>query len=141
LIIVPDNDAWRGSIKEPIIYAASTPFDTVRVQREMLEFIADHPYGSQKEYEKFFRRRGPFALGDPAREEELNTIHDHFLSGQSHDVRDGLVRSLAFIRQLAVVDGALIVNDEVKVLAFGVKIRTLHARKSAEMLVDSEPAT
>src|SRR5262249_22547881 len=44
-MIVPDNDAWRVSIKEPILYAASTPFDTVSVQREMLEFIADHPYG------------------------------------------------------------------------------------------------
>jgi sensor domain DACNV-containing protein len=140
-MIVPDNDAWRVSIKEPIIYAASTPFDTVSVQREMLAFLADHPYGSQQEYEKFFRRRGPFALGDPAREEELNTIHDHFLAGQRHDVHDGLVRSLAFLGQLTAVDGAVIVNDEVKVLAFGAKIKPLHARKSPETLLVSEPAT
>ena len=140
-IIVPDNDAWRLSIKEPIVYAASTPFDTVRVNREMLEFIADHPYGSQKEYEKFFRRRGPFALGDLEHDEELNTIHDHFLSGQRHDFHEGLVRSLAFIGQLTAVDGAVIVNDEVKVLAFGAKIKPLHARKSPEMLFVSEPAT
>ncbi len=80
------------------------------------------------------------ALGDPAREEELNTIHDHFLAGQRHDFHDGLVRSLAFIGQLTAVDGAVIVNDEVKVLAFGAKIKPLHARKSPERLVVSEPA-
>ena len=54
-IMVPDTDAWRVSIKAPILYAASTPFETVSVQRAMLAFLADHPYGSQKEYEKFFR--------------------------------------------------------------------------------------
>ena len=140
-IIVPDNDAWRVSIKEPLVYAASTPFDTVSVQREMLEFIADHPYGSQKEYEKFFRRRGPFALGDPERDAELNTIHDHFLAGQRHDVHEGLVRSLALIGQLTAIDGAVIVNDDLKVLAFGAKIKPLHARKSPEMLLVSEPVT
>ena len=140
-MIVSDNDAWRFSIKEPILYAASTPFETVSVQREMLEFLAAHPYGSQQEYEKFFRRRGPLALDEPAREEELHTIHDHFLAGQRHDVHEGLVRSLAFIGQLTAVDGAVIVNDEVQVLAFGAKIKPLHARKSPEMLLVSEPAT
>ena len=140
-IIVPDNDAWRLSIKEPLLYAASTPFDTVSVNREMLEFIADHPYGSQKEYEKFFRRRGPWALGDPARDAELNTIHDHFLSGQRQDFHEGLVRSLAFIGQLTAVDGAVIVNYDLKVLAFGAKIKPMHARKSPDMLFVSEPAT
>jgi hypothetical protein len=140
-MMVPDNDAWRLSIKEPIIYAASTPFDTVSVQREMLAFLADHPYGSQQEYEKFFRRRGPLALGDPVREEELHTIHDHFLAGQRHDVHDGLVRSLALIGQLTAVDGAVIVNEEVNVLAFGAKIKPRHARKSPETLFVSEPAT
>jgi len=140
-MMVPDSDAWRLSIKEPILYAATTPFDMVSVQREMLAFLADHPYGSQHEYEKFFRRRGPLALGDPAREEELHTIHDHFLAGQRHDAHDGLVRSLAFLAQLTAVDGAVIVNDELKVLAFGAKIKPLHARKSPEVLVVSEPTT
>ena len=139
LIIVPDHDAWRGSIKEPILYAASTPFDTVSVQREQLDVLAEHPYGVQQEYAKFFRRRGPLALGDPVREEALHTIHDHFLAGQRHDVHDGLVRSLAFIGQLTAVDGAVIVNDAVQVLAFGAKIKPRHARKSPEMLVVSEP--
>jgi len=140
-MMVPDNDMWRLSIKEPILYAASTPFETVCVQREMLDFIAAHPYGSQKEYEKFFRRRGPLALDDPAREEELNTIHDHFLAGQRHEFHEGLVRSLTFIGQLTAADGAVIVNDEMKVLAFGAKIKPLHARRSPEMLVVSEPVT
>jgi hypothetical protein len=107
----------------------------------MLAFLADHPYGSQKEYAKFFRRRGPLAPGDPAREEELHTILDHFLAGQRHDVHDGLVHSLAFIGQLTAVDGAVIVNDEVQVLAFGAKIKPRHARKSPETLLVSEPTT
>ena len=140
-MMVPDTDAWRVSIKAPILYAASTPFEMVSVQRAMLAFLADHPYGSQQEYEKFFRRRGPLALGDPVREEELHTIHDHFLAGQRHDVHDGLIRSLAFVGQLTAVDGAVIVNEEVQVLAFGAKIKPLHARKSPEMLFVSEPTT
>lgn len=140
-IMVPDTDAWRVSIKEPILYAASIPFERVSVQREMLAFLAEHPYGSQHEYEQFFRRRGPWALGDPAREEELHTLHGHFLASQRHEVHDGLVRSLAFLAQLTAVDGAVLVNDDLKVLAFGAKIKPLHARKSPETLVVSEPTT
>jgi len=138
LLIVPENDVWSRSIKEPILYASDPPFDTASISRGMLDFIADHRAGYQDEYGRFLRPEERQFLAHGTQDERLDLNRHHFLAGHRHRFDDALVRSLKLTGQLTAVDGAVIVNDDLKVLAFGAKIKPLDTRKSPETLVVSE---
>jgi len=138
LLIVPENDVWSRSIKEPILYASDPPFDTASISRGMLNFLADHRVGYQDEYGRFLRPEERKFLAHGTQDEGLDLNRHHFLSGQRHRVDEALVRSLKLTGQLTAVDGAVIVNDDLKVLAFGAKIKPLDTRESPETLFVSE---
>ena len=138
LLIVPDNARWSRSIKEPIVYASDPPFDTASISRGMLNFLADHRAGYQDEYGRFLRPEERQFLAHGTQEEGLDRHRHHFLAGHRHRVDDALGRSLKLTGQLTAVDGAVIVNDDLKVLAFGAKIKPLDTRKSPETLLVSE---
>ena len=138
LLIVPDNARWSRSIKEPIVYASDPPFDTASISRGMLNFLADHRAGYQDEYGRFLRPEERQFLAHGTQEEGLDLNRQHVLAGHRHRVDDALGRSLKLTGQLTAVDGAVIVNDDLKVLAFGAKIKPLDTRKSPETLLVSE---
>jgi hypothetical protein len=141
LLIVPENDGWSRSIKEPILYASDPPFDKARVSREMLNLIADHRAWYHDAYDSLLRQEDRLVLAQGTQEERLYIHRHHFLAGQRQRFDDALVRSLKLTSHLTAVDGAVIVNDDLKVLAFGAKIKPLDTRQSPETLVVSEPST
>ena len=138
LLIVPDNARWSRSIKEPILYASDPPFDTASISRGMLNFLADHRAGYQDEYGQLLRPEERTFIEHGTQEEGLDRNRQHVLAGHRHRVDDALGRSLKLTGQLTAVDGAVIVNDDLKVLAFGAKIKPRDTRKSPETLLVSE---
>ncbi len=138
LLIVPENDVWSRSIKEPIGYASDPPFDAASISRGMLNFLADHRAGYHDEYGQLLRPEERQFLAHGTQEEGLDSHRYHFLAGHRHRVDDALGRSLKLTGQLTAVDGAVIVKDDLKVLAFGAKIKPLDTRKSPETLLVSE---
>jgi hypothetical protein len=141
LLIVPENDQWSRSIKEPILYASDPPFDKASISREMLNLIAEHRAWYHDAYDSVLRQEDRPVLAQGTQEERLYIHRHHFLAGQRQRFDDALVRSLKLTSSLTAVDGAVIVNDDLKVLAFGAKIKPLDTRKSPETLVVSEPST
>jgi len=137
LLIVPENDGWSRSIKEPILYASDPPFDKARISREMLNLLADHRAWYHED-DRGLRPEERQVLEQGTQEERRDISHPDFLAGQRHRFDDALVRSLKLTGQLTAVDGAVIVNDDLKVLAFGAKIKPLDTRKSPETLVVSD---
>jgi len=123
---------------EPIVYASDPPFDTASISRGMLNFLADHRAGYQDEYGRFLRPEERQFLAHGTQDEGLDLNRHHVLAGHRHRVDDALGRSLKLTGQLTAVDGAVIVNDDVKVLAFGAKIKPVDTRKSPETLFVSE---
>jgi hypothetical protein len=108
----------------------------------MLEFVAKYPYGYHNEYERFFRER-PFDIvkrdHDERHHEGLHRIRNHFMSGESQPFQEGLIQSLEFIGQLASVDGAVIVSYDLKVLAFGAKIKPIDTDNRPNTIMLLEP--
>jgi hypothetical protein len=137
LLIVPEHDGWSRSIKEPILYASDPPFDKARISREMLTFLADHRAWYPDDG-RGLRPEERQVLAQGTQEERRAINHRDFLAGHRHRFDEALVRSLKLTGQLTAVDGAVIVNDDLKVLAFGAKIKPLDTRKSPETLVVSE---
>jgi len=138
LLIVPENAQWSRSIKEPILYASDPPFDTASISRGMLNFLADHRAGYHDEYGRLLRPEERKFLAHGTQEEGLDRNRQHVLAGHRHRVDDALGRSLKLTGQLTAVDGAVIVKDDLKVLAFGAKIKPLDTCKSPETLLVSE---
>jgi hypothetical protein len=137
LLIVPDHDGWSRSIKEPILYASDPPFDKARISREMVDLLADHR-AQYHEDGRGLRPEERQVLAQGTQEERLDISRPAFLADQRHRFDDALVRSLKLTGQLTAVDGAVIVNDDLKVLAFGAKIKPLDTRKGPETLVVSD---
>ncbi len=141
LLIVPENDVWSRSIKEPILYASDPPFDKARISREMLNFLADHRARYHHEDGRWLRpglsQERQF-LAHGTQEERLDIHHHQLLAGHRHRFDEALTRSLQLTSHLTAVDGAVIVNDDLKVLAFGAKIKPLDTSKSPETLLVSE---
>jgi hypothetical protein len=138
LLIVPENDVWSRSIKEPILYASDPPFDKAKISREMLNALADHRARSHHEDGSVLRREERHIREHGTQEERLDIHHHRFLVGHRQRFDEALVRSLKLTSHLTAVDGAVIVNDDLKVLAFGAKIKPLDTRKSPETLLVSE---
>jgi hypothetical protein len=138
LLIVPENDVWSRSIKEPILYASDPPFDKAKISREMLNSLADHRARYHHEYGRLLRLEERHVREHGTQEERLDIHHHQFLAGHKHRFDDALMRSLKLTGQLTAVDGAVIVNDDLKVLAFGAKIKPLDTRQSPETLLVSE---
>jgi hypothetical protein len=137
LLIVPEHDGWSRSIKEPILYASDPPFDKAKISRELLNSLADHRARYHHEYGRLLRLEERHVREHGTQEERLD-IHHQFLAGHRQRFDEALVRSLQLTSYLTAVDGAVIVNDDLKVLAFGAKIRPVDARKGPETLVVSE---
>jgi hypothetical protein len=138
LLIVPEDDGWSRSIKEPILYASDPPFDKAKISRELLNSLADHRARYHHEYGRLLRLEERHVREHSTQEERLDLHHPQLLAGHKHRFDEALVRSLKLTGQLTAVDGAVIVNDDLKVLAFGAKIKPLDTRKSPETLVVSE---
>jgi hypothetical protein len=138
LLIVPEHDGWSRSIKEPILYASDPPFDKARISREMVNLLTDHRAWYHNKDGRGLRPEERQVLEQGTQEERLAINHPDVLAGQRHRFDDALVRSLKLTGQLTAVDGAVIVNDDLKVLAFGAKIKPLDTRKGPETLVVSD---
>jgi hypothetical protein len=138
LLIVPENDGWSRSIKEPILYASDPPFDKARISREMLNLLADPRARYHDAYARVLRPEERQFLAQGTQEERRDITRHQFLAGHRQRFDEALVRSLKLTGQLTAVDGAVIVNDDLKVLAFGAKIKPLDTSKSPETLFVSE---
>ena len=122
---------------KPQLYASDPPFGKARISREMVNLLADHRAQSHEDGRGLRPEERQF-LAQGTQEEGLDINRPAFLADQKHRFDEALVRSLKLTGQLTAVDGAVIVNDDLKVLAFGAKIKPLDTRKSPEMLVVSD---
>jgi hypothetical protein len=141
LLIVPEHDGWSRSIKEPILYASDPPFDKAKISRELLNSLADYRARYHHEYGRLLRLEERHIREHGTQAERLDIHHHQLLVGHRQRFDEALVRSLKLTSHLTAVDGAVIVNDDLKVLAFGAKIKPLDTRQSPETLFVSESST
>ena len=140
-MMVPDTDAWRVSIKEPILYAASTPLIRSACSERCWPFSPITPMVRSTNMRSFSVDADPWRWVIRRVKRSCTPSTAIFLLVNDTMCTTGWSAPWRFLAQLTAVDGAVLVNDDLKVLAFGAKIKPLHARKSPETLLVSEPTT
>jgi hypothetical protein len=111
LLVVSKNDSWINSIHQPMIFAGSS-------------------------YEKV---KDDLKSRDEAFEQEMEAKRWFFTSERYNRIRDTAQRSLGLVGQLTAIDGATIVNYDLSVFAFGVKIKPINAEERPNRVLTSEP--
>ncbi len=109
LLIVSDPETWKPSIKQPMSFSGK-PYDAVSI--------------NAKRY-------------DEAVTEKIKLRQ--FLTESTERERANLNQGLSLISQLTAVDGAVIINRDLTLYAFGVKIKPINGGGDVETLLISEP--
>lgn len=108
LLVVPNDNTWIESIDQPIALACR-PYDKVKDDLESRD-------------NAFAQEKGIWP----------------FISGRCKLIADSAERSLKLLAQLTAIDGATVVNYDLTVLAFGVKIKPKTSERPDEVIA-SEP--
>jgi hypothetical protein len=115
LLVVPEDEEWKNSVQHPILYSGRAPFDCARTCLSQYVSGYESPLSQQ---------------GD---------IVDHILSPENIETYQLLNQSLDAIGQLTAVDGATVLTYGLRVLAFGVKVRPIHAERRPDRVRLTEP--
>jgi hypothetical protein len=114
VLVVPDDEDWRRSVSQPMVYGASAPFE--RARHCLMQYIGG--------YDALLNQRGDLV--------------EHILSPENVESIQLLNQSLEAIGQLTAVDGATVLTYGLRVLAFGVKVRPIDAECRPEIVRLSE---
>jgi hypothetical protein len=117
LLVVPQGDAWRASLQEPLAYEPMFDFPRARESFSRVDEAASL-YGAHVDAQRDWRLLLSERLHRPAREHRL---------------------SLRSVARLTAVDGAMVMTSDLEVAVFGAKIRAIDADVAPETVLVREP--
>ena len=117
LLVVPQGDAWRASLQEPLVYEPMFDFPRARESFSRVDEAASL-YGAQVDAQRDWRLLLSERLHRPAREHRM---------------------SLRSVARLTAVDGAMVMTSDLEVAVFGAKIRAIDADVAPETVLVREP--